>query len=99
MGTMRALPRDPEDAHPLVLVTWRDAHFDFELADAHDARHDYLVHTVGFLLADGPRFVSIAQEVLPHDDGFRAVTHVPKGVVERIQPLSVEAAVSADPAV
>ena len=32
----------------LVLVTWRDAWFDFDEVDPEDARSDYLVTTVGF---------------------------------------------------
>jgi len=70
--------------HPLVLVIWRDAFFDFDQTNADDIRPDYLVHTVGFLLAEGPKFVSLAQEVLPDGDGFRAVTHIPLSIVERI---------------
>jgi hypothetical protein len=78
-----------EDAgFPLVLVTWRDAWFGFDAADPEDARPDYLVHTVGFLVREGPRFVSIAQEILPDGDGFRAVTHIPVAVVEAMSPLS-----------
>jgi len=87
MGTMHPLP-DPRGELPLVLVTWRDAHFDFERDDAALARADYLVRTVGFLLADGPRFLSVAQELLPHGEGYRAVTHVPCAVVESVVPLS-----------
>lgn len=72
---------------PLVLVTWRDAWFDFDEPDPEDARADYLVSTVGFLVRRGPRFVSVAQEILPDGDGFRAVTHIPVAVVETISPL------------
>lgn len=74
--------------YELVLVIWRDAYFDFDQHDAEDSRPDYLVHTVGFLLSDGPRFVSLAQEVLPDGDGFRAVTHIPVSIVERVLPLN-----------
>jgi hypothetical protein len=73
--------------YPLVLVLWHDAYFDFDQEAPEDSRPDYLVHTVGFLVSDGPRFVSIAQEVLPDDDGFRAVTHIPVSIVERITTL------------
>jgi hypothetical protein len=72
---------------PLVLVTWRDAWFDFDEPDPEDARADYLVSTAGFLVRQGPRFVSVAQEILPDGDGFRAVTHIPVAVVEKISPL------------
>ena len=77
--------------HPLVLVIWRDAFFDFDQSNADDIRPDYLVHTVGFLLAEGPKFVSLAQEVLPDGDGFRAVTHIPLSIVERIVRLGAGA--------
>jgi hypothetical protein len=77
---------DPPES-PLVLVTWRDAWFDFDEPDPQDARADYLVSTVGFLVRRGPRFVSVAQEVLPDGDGFRAVTHIPVAVVEKITLL------------
>jgi len=73
--------------HPLVVVIWRDAFFDFDQANVDDVRPDYLVHTVGFLLADGPTFVSLAQEVLPDGDGYRAVTHIPVSIVHRIVRL------------
>jgi len=77
-----SLPKAPE--FPLVVVEWQDAWFDFDLAEPEDTRTDYLVRTVGFLVADGPKFVSLAQEVLPDGDGFRAVTHIPLPVVERL---------------
>jgi hypothetical protein len=77
--------------HPTVLVVWRDAFFDFDQSDAEDIRPDYLVHTVGFLVAEGPRFVSLAQEILPDGDGFRAVTHIPMSIVERVERLDVRA--------
>ena len=79
-------PTDPP-AFPLVLVTWRDAWFDFDEPDPEDVRADYLVNTVGYLVRSGPRFVSVAQEVLPDGDGFRAVTHIPVAVVEAIAQL------------
>ena len=72
---------------PMVLVTWRDAWFDFDEPDPEDVRADYLVRTVGYLVRRGPRFVSVAQEILPDGDGFRAVTHIPVAVVEKIAPL------------
>jgi hypothetical protein len=80
---------DPLQQYPLVLVVWHDAYFDFDQEAGEDCRPDYLVHTVGFLVADGPRFVSIAQEILPDGDGFRAVTHIPVSVVERVTSLQL----------
>lgn len=89
-GTQSAEAFATEQEHPLVLVIWRDAYFDFDQRSSEDSRSDYLVHTVGFLLSDGPRFVSLAQEVLPDGDGYRAVTHIPLSIVERIVPLQLD---------
>jgi hypothetical protein len=83
--------QDPEPDFPLVLVTWHDAWFDFEESDPEDCRTDYLVRTVGFLVNEGPRFLSIAQEVLPDGDGFRAVTHIPVSIIEAVVALTAEA--------
>lgn len=67
------------------MVRWRDAHFDF---DQREPRADYIVTTVGYLIGQNERWLSIAGEVLPNGDGYRAVTHVPKtsleGDVERL---------------
>jgi hypothetical protein len=77
---------EPPD-YPLVLVTWHDAWFDFDQTEADDCRTDYLVKTVGFLLNEGPKFLSIAQEMLPDGDGFRAVTHIPVPIIESVTQL------------
>lgn len=84
-------------APPLVMVTWRDAFFDFDKVTEDEFRADYMVHTVGFLVSDGPTFVSLAQEVLPDDEGYRAVTHIPRAVVQSIMTLGRDD-VSAQPA-
>ena len=81
---------EPEPEYPLVLVTWHDAWFDFDQTGPEDCRPDYLVRTVGFLVNDGSRFVSVAQEVLPDGDGFRAVTHIPRSIIESITMLLEE---------
>lgn len=86
----------PTDGHPpLVVVTWRDAWFDFDHADATEPRSDYLVTTVGFVIREGPRFVSIAQEVLPDGDGFRAVTHIPVSVIVSVTSVHLGGAAAA----
>jgi len=86
-----AEPLQSED-HPLVLVTWRDAWFDFDGGDPDGGRDDYLVRTVGFLVRRDTRFLSVAQEILPDGDGFRAVTHIPVSVVASVTLLSPDQA-------
>jgi hypothetical protein len=71
----------------LVLVRWRDAWFDFE-RDPSGWRDEYLVQTVGFLVREEPGVVSLAQELLPGRDGYRAITHIPRGVIESITPVA-----------
>jgi hypothetical protein len=77
--------------YPLVLVEWHDAWFDADQSGPEDGRTDYVVRTVGFLVAEGPRYLSIAHEILPDDDGFRAVTHIPLAIVEAVTYLSPRA--------
>ena len=77
-----------ESPPPLVLVRWRDAWFDPEQLCADDWREDYPVMTVGFLVRDDGVVVSVAQEILPDGDGYRAVTHIPAPIVASITVLS-----------
>ena len=70
--------------YPLAMVEWQDAWFDLDQRSVEDRRPDYVVRTVGFLIDEGPTVVSLAQELLPEGEGFRAVTHIPAAVVERI---------------
>lgn len=92
LGAARADPTtgplpllEPElPQYPLAMVEWHDAWFDLDLESPDGCRQDYLVHTVGFLVSEGPRFVSLAQEVLPDGEGLRAVTHIPLPIVERV---------------
>jgi hypothetical protein len=69
------------------MVRWRDAWFDFEHG-ATGWRDTYVVQTVGFLVRRDAGVISVAQELLPGRDGFRAVTHIPIGVVESIITLA-----------
>jgi len=78
---------DQSQALQLVLVRWHDAWFDPEQQTADDWRGDYLVHTVGFLVRRDAHILSVAQELLPDGDGFRAVTHIPASVVESVVTL------------
>lgn len=70
---------------PLVLVSWHDAWFDFESNGSR--RKSYAVQTVGFLVLDEDDVLSLAQEMLPDPDGYRAVTHIPKAIVSGITYL------------
>lgn len=77
----------PDASPPAVLVRWHDAWFDADQAGPEDWRPDYLVETMGFLVRHDGVIVSVAQEILPDGDGYRAVTHIPIGMVESIIPL------------
>jgi hypothetical protein len=72
---------------PIVLVTWQDAWADSEQHERAEWRSDYLVRTTGFLVRDEPDLLSIAQEILPEEDGFRAVTHIPRGMIASVTTL------------
>lgn len=74
-------------AFPLVVVHWLDAWYDPDEQSPEDWREEYPIQTVGFLVRDEAGIVSIAQEVLPDGEGFRAVTHIPRPMVQRIDRL------------
>jgi hypothetical protein len=86
-GLQPERPDTDPAGYPLVVAEWHDAWFDFEQSTLEDLRQAYLVRTVGFLVGEGPRFVSLAQEILPDGEGFRAVTHIPLAIVERFVRL------------
>jgi hypothetical protein len=79
---------ESEVCPPLVLVRWRDAWFDPEQLGSEDWRSDYPVQTVGFLVRNDSAIVSVAQEILPDGDGYRAVTHIPAAIVTSITLLA-----------
>jgi hypothetical protein len=84
---VQAVPRGTtEPEYPLALVEWHDAWFDLD-QEPDDGRTEYLVRTVGFLVHQGPRVISIAQELLPDGEGLRAITHILLAIVKRIVRL------------
>jgi hypothetical protein len=92
---LQDFPADPpspaselEPTPPLVLIRWRDAWFDPEQLGADDWRPDYPVQTVGFLVRNDGVVVSVAQEILPDGDGYRAVTHIPAPIITSITVLT-----------
>jgi hypothetical protein len=72
-----------------VLVRWRDAWFDLDPPSS-GWRDEYVVHTVGYLVRENEDVVSVAQERLPGRDGYRAITHIPRGVVLGVTTLFAE---------
>jgi hypothetical protein len=70
-----------------VLVLWQDAWFDSDQCGENEWRDEYLVSTVGFIVRETDTVLSVAMERLPEDDGYRAVTHVPRGMIVEVRPL------------
>jgi len=60
----------------LVLIRWRDAHHEFEQDTSDRPQEDFIVETIGYLIARDELFISVAQERLP-DGRYRGVTHLP----------------------
>lgn len=69
--------------HELKRVRWRDAFFVLDETD----QEDCIVETVGWVLQDGPTYITLAGEKLP--DGWRAITHVPAVLVQDVTTLGV----------
>lgn len=77
------------ELYDVLTVEWRDAYFDFDNLHS-KSRDDYIVNTVGFLISEGPMFLSLAQEILPEGDGYRAVTHIPWDIVVTINGIEAK---------
>ena len=74
-------------AFPMVVVEWLDAWFDQDQTDEDEFRTDYVVRTMGFLIGEGPHVITVAHEVLPEGEGFRAVTHIPVPIIRQVHHL------------
>ena len=73
---------------PLVICTWLDAHGTGvgALRD-HELPHEALrIHTVGWLLRDDDKGVSLAAEEC-EDGAWRGVTFVPRVLIETVKPV------------
>jgi hypothetical protein len=70
-----------------VLVVWQDAWFDPDQCGENEWRDEYLVSTVGFIVRETDTVLSVAMERLPEEDGYRAVTHVPRGMIVEVRRL------------
>lgn len=67
----------------VVEVEWTDAWEDDEDEDATLWRDLYPVHTLGVVRRLYP-VLSISTETLPAADGYRSVTHIPLGMVQKV---------------
>ena len=78
-------------AYPLVQILWRDAADEKEtwLKDEEIEETDYEVHSIGFVVRDTPKYLTLAGDM--NDDGgaitWGRVTRVPKGMIEQIVAL------------
>lgn len=75
---------------PLVEVTWRDAFNEFDVGKLKDLPADYIVYTVGYLLSQNKRFITLAQETLPGTNGWRNVSRIPVPLVQSVRHLVQE---------
>ena len=71
-----------------VVVTWLDAWCDQAETTEEDWHDDCPVTTFGRLVRRTPRVVSVAGEVLRNGKEYRAVTHVPAGMVVSVRRAS-----------
>ncbi len=68
----------------LVEVTWEDASFDMDAATLDDVTGPLIVRTVGWIIRDEVHWIAVAAETLDdghHDDGYRAVTSIPRSII------------------
>ena len=75
---------------PLVVVTWNDAWIDGTepvlMSEVHIEHKPKVITTIGWLLKDDERGVSIACEHYDDDKTFRGRTFIPRGMVQSVTP-------------
>lgn len=77
----------------LVKVIWDDAWGEAEESffykDAHTKHHPVVMHTVGWLIIDDEKGVSIANERCLDDgeENYRGRTFIPKSLVRSVTPI------------
>lgn len=73
---------------PLVICTWLDAHgTGIGALREHELPHEALkIHTIGWLLRDDDKGVSLAAEYC-EDGAWRGVTFVPRVLVESVRAV------------
>ena len=74
----------PTDIGCILAITWSDSYMDDEASP----RADFPVRTLGFLVDTDNKWISIAAEELPNDEGWRAVTHILRTNIQNIERLA-----------
>jgi hypothetical protein len=81
------LPKRPYQHYDLVEVVWDDA---AGLRDGWTAKHEkpepYIALSVGFLIADTPAHIMIAQDT-DGDGSHNGRTQIPRGMVKKMKVL------------
>lgn len=77
----------------LVVVEWLDAWADHDESSPKDWRDDSPMSTVGYVVRDTKRILSIANEICHGDEShaaetkFRCVTHIPRAYITKITEI------------
>lgn len=75
------------DKLPIVIVEWGDAwtnELGVTVEDVGASHKEMTVHTLGWLLKDDPKGVSLANEYF--DDQYRGRTFIPRAMVRGVTP-------------
>ena len=81
-------PRLRRPPYPLSIVIWDDAFGTASEVTIEELSHRaWRVHTVGWVLRDDERGVSVAGEWLPDQGTWRGVTFVPRGMLVEVRKL------------
>ncbi len=84
----KAKPHEP----PFAVVTWRDAHSNFDsmsVADARQAHKPTIMLTAGWLLIEDDGGVSISPEFCPSDSTYRGITYIPREIIVHVTKHSL----------
>jgi hypothetical protein len=86
---------------PLVQVTWRDARdsddtWSDEADIAEFSATDVTIVSIGYLISDGPKFLTLAGDWNTEDSHYGRVCKIPQGMVLEKKPLVTLTLVTAE---
>ena len=81
--------RDLISERAIVLVRWHDACFQSGPIFIEDIQKEYILETVGILVAEDEIAITIAGDWHSKRNSWRYVNHIPKGMIKKIVRIPI----------
>ena len=67
----------------ILYVLWQDACFQGDALKTEELCDKFEVESIGFLVRETPKILSIAQDYQKTIDKWRSITHIPKSLIKK----------------